>query len=134
MRLLGNYSYILKFIFLLIFFGCSKNKITERSFRSFQQEAKFADIPVPLDIEPLNCGISANSYAFQTSINLSEFLKFFIQEMEIFGWDKKYHISTFEELLIFEKPNKIAVISIRTKSKKLNIFVFIQKKTDGENI
>ncbi len=121
------------FIFLFIF-GCSKNKISEKNFRNVQQEAKFADIPVPLDIQPLDYGITPNSYAFQTSINLSEFLKFFIEEMEIFGWDKQCQISTFEELLIFEKPNKIAVISIRSKSKKLHVFVFVQRKTEEENL
>jgi len=113
-------------------------KVTEVAFAR-QQEAKFSDIPIPLETMPLNDYFSHQNTAtdpitagYKTTMLLDEVTTFYLQQMERTGWRKVASVTGIESLLIFEKPDRVCAVSIRPLSKKhsnkqeVGIFIFVE--------
>jgi hypothetical protein len=125
-------KFILSFWLLFLFFGCSKrtSQFNQKKLVSCtQQEAKLTDIPIPLGSKQLKTGITENSYAYRTNWKMKELVVFYEKEMEREGWAKKYSFNEFEGLLAFDKPNRIAFISIRQNQiTHSNVYIFFKNK------
>jgi len=99
-----------------------------------QVEAKFSDVPIPLDSFPIEYSFDGcieseeNTFGYRSSISIKDLTHFYCQEMERLGWCKIIVFDGFEKLLNFQKPSKFCSISIRPclgKSKKIDEYVDI---------
>jgi hypothetical protein len=99
-----------------------------------QQEAKLTDIPLPLNVEPLFCeqSFDAMLFAYACSMENNEIIAFFQREMERAGWQFHAVFRTFETMIVFTKPGKTSVISLRPavkKAGKSELYIFIENPT-----
>lgn len=125
------------------------NRYIEKKFRSKrnaidvirQKEAKLSDIPIPISSQPIleyclyetqkpdeimlgySCGLSAD-----------ELMKFFNQEMERSGWRYGAQFNGYEQLLQYEKPNRVCSISLRPKQNKTEVMIFAGIKKEYDRI
>ena len=81
------------------------------------QEAKFSDIPSPLNAVPLAPYYQAEQggalFAYSTSLSADELTTFYAHEMERLGWRMAFTFSGYESMLQFEKPDRVCIVSIR---------------------
>jgi len=113
---------------ILFFIGCSKKQIKQaenvNAFDISLFQAKLIDIPLLLAIEPVLSEISDNSFVFYSKDNLKDIINFYEIEMEFLGWREVAKFESFEPLLMFEKPNKRSVISIRPEKARNKVVIF----------
>ena len=94
--------------------------------RARQQEARLADIPIPLNVEPLSNFFQHDldattrhaSLGYHTDMSAAQVNNFFKREMERYGWQCMSDVSGPELFASFVKPEKFCAISIRPKSGK----------------
>lgn len=110
---------------VLFICGCTKRTIIEKkSINLYDQEvedykrleARFSDISIILNAIPIAKGVSDNSYSYKVLMNKEQIALFYKEDMENNGWRELTGFSGFEDLYIYEKPHKYAVISIRPSS------------------
>lgn len=107
------------------------SKINSFHEEAFRLQAKLIDIPLPLITEyiPLYCTEGdALSLGCMTDLSAHQIEQFYLQEMEKAGWQIVAHGGGYEQLLIFEKPDRICSISIRPHtfaSKKADMIIFV---------
>lgn len=91
-------------------------------------EAKRADIPFPIPSVPIPQRNWADGdtvvLGCRTSLSADEVTLFYCREMERLGWLCIKRFSGYEELLSFEKPSRICIVSIRSIRDKTDIMVF----------
>lgn len=85
-----------------------------------QEEAKLFDVPIPLDVRPLERYASSDAafpsssfLAYHAHADVSELSEFYITQMARFGWQKITDFCGPETMLIFEKPNRRCCIVLR---------------------
>ncbi|MFT6765810.1 MAG: hypothetical protein ACJAZS_000704 [Alteromonas naphthalenivorans] len=99
-----------------------------------QVEARLVDVPIPVSVRPAAISHDDRGYkllSYESSLPSAEIKKFYIQEMERFGWRQEYYFEGQELLLSFKKPDRFCSISVRptraswdrSKNVLLNIFV-----------
>ncbi len=81
------------------------------------QEAKFSDIPSPLNAVPLTPYYQAKEgnalFAYSSVLSRDELMTFYAHEMERLGWRMAFTFSGYESMLQFEKPDRVCIVSIR---------------------
>lgn len=131
-------------LFLIILFiaGCTRRGPVVSSefahYPSFTEEARFVDIPLPLQVSSrvLYQSDQAMSLIFAHAYPTEEFVPWYRQEAERLGWKElSMALGDIESLLIFEKPHKVLSISLRrnnqvvvTLSQKVRNFEIINSK------
>lgn len=105
---------------LLITPACNKQKKII-NFEQKHQGVRLIDIPIPLGVKFLDNYFFDNSYAYFTNLKQQELISFYDEEMELEGWKKLTSFFGAESLIIFEKPNKHASISIRPQKNNSNL-------------
>lgn len=99
-----------------------------------QCEARLVDIPVPVATKPCNACIDATGkkmLAYTSTLPVDDVKRFYIEEMERFGWSQDYAFEGQELLLSFRKPQRHCAISVRPtrknwqRSKNVAINVFV---------
>ena len=103
-----------------------------------EQEAKLMDVPIPLDARPLVSYFDESdekgcSLGYTSDTSQEEVAFFYTQEMERLGWLQTVACETVESILIFEKPGRFCIVSLRpasrfTGSKRLTILLFTGQK------
>jgi hypothetical protein len=99
-----------------------------------QFEARLVDIPIPVASTATHaCADSGGCklLAYSSTLSAEEIKKFYIQEMERFGWQQEYLFEGNELLLNFKKPQRFCSVSVRptkktwerSKSVSINLFV-----------
>ena len=99
-----------------------------------QIEARLVDVPIPVAVKPMAVSFGDRAtklLSYNSELSAKEIKKFYIQEMERFGWKQEYYFEGDEMLLSFKKPDRFCSVSVRptrknwNKSKNvlLNIFV-----------
>jgi hypothetical protein len=99
-----------------------------------QIEARLVDVPIPVSVKPVSISLDDRGYKLLSYISILSFpeiKKFYIQEMERFGWRQEYYFEGQELLLSFKKPDRFCSISVRpthaswdrSKNVLLNVFV-----------
>ena len=104
---------------LIILFSCNNNlktKINLKKKLSLETEARYSDIAVPLGISKFRSLDLGFEYDFGSSI--TDLNKFYYESMELYGWRI---LSKSKNLIVYEKPHKIAIIEINEFNKYLNI-------------
>ncbi|HBR70999.1 TPA: hypothetical protein DIC20_00865 [Candidatus Dependentiae bacterium] len=91
--------------------GCLKEKRAPIDIQLC--EARLSDIPIPLNCRPLSASISETSFAYNTAKTVDELSTYYRAEMERLGWDVTGENNSDESVLIFAKPYRVAVISLR---------------------
>lgn len=108
-------------------------------------EAKWSDAPLPLDTKrdriEVKEGTDALScvFAFTAALSSSECLDFYRCQMERLGWQEGICFSFVpdEMVLIYEKPSKRAVITIRScvvNPAESNVRLYVGIKQQGHDI
>ena len=108
-----------------------------------QKEAKLSDVPIPINVEPIesffNNTISPDNtviLGYRSSMPMNNICMFYRQEMERLGWRNIAEFDGCEKLLNFQKPGKFCSVSIRTRTgscdseisqEPINIILFIQR-------
>lgn len=102
--------------------------------QAYQIEARLVDIPIPVSVTPMavSFGDRGNKLlSYTSSLSASEIKKFYIQEMERFGWKQEYYFEGDEVLLSFKKPDRFCSVSVRPErkswdtSKRVQLHVFV---------
>lgn len=131
---LSNYLFnYLGLIFLIYLSGCAKKSNLKLDNKYQQKEARLFDVPLPLGYELLNNQYEQDSYGIKTQISFSELVDFYKDEMINAGWRMISSFSDIETNLLFEKPHKYILISIRPSSQKKYTQVYIFIKLKNEN-
>lgn len=84
-----------------------------------EQEAKLADVPFPLNIQPLSAfnilpeEPNHSLLGYTTATDVSELVMFYQQEMERLGWQENMHVKGSETQLLFQKPDRVCSVSLR---------------------
>lgn len=125
------------FLLLLLVTGCNKKKNMVHHGPVSSCEARLVDVPFPLAVTPRELGIIVDDHSnqdviieFKTALSRDELGGFYHKEMEQYGW-KELSIcnAVDEQLLLFEKPFKFCIISIRCKGNNTTIIrYFISQK------
>lgn len=82
------------------------------------QEAKQADIPIPLSAKPLSHYYYVDAdrvmLGYRDSIlSTADLISYYEQEMERLGWRSIFAVKGIEAVLQFEKPGRLCIVSIR---------------------
>lgn len=124
----------LRFILLFLISGCAKKNVLlcDKNSKIKQQEARFFDVPLPLGYKSLENIYGPDSFVFKTSNTISELVDFYKEEMSYLGWKCLKIFNDNEVNLLFEKPHKFILISIRPllKTKNSQIHIFVSIKND----
>jgi hypothetical protein len=88
-----------------------------------QEEAKLFDVPIPLEVRPLERYIGSDAacpistfLAYALDIPMLELHSFYTTQMERFGWRKSAEFIGPELVLVFEKPHRSCMIAIRSRA------------------
>jgi len=71
------------------------------------------DVVFALDAQPIKKEISPSAYAYYSNTQPEQLVKFYCNHMESFGWNLLAQNQATQTLLVFEKPTKICVITLR---------------------
>ncbi|MFH1644429.1 MAG: hypothetical protein ABIA74_04615 [bacterium] len=134
-------------LFLFVLSSCSKEKnqnFVDQNSYNREKLAKYSDIPVPLGYEFLdikknilsqNCD-NSDYLCLIGQRDLDKSLKFYLENMEILGWDINNFSNQNEALLVCNKQSRSCVISIRgeqNKSKKTKLCIFVNRNLKTED-
>jgi hypothetical protein len=90
----------------------------------FSDEARLFDIPLPVGSKVYD--LSAHNehnkriLHFNSALSQYDIFAYYRTEMECFGWQESAIFEGTESCLIFQKPTKTCVVTIRPESNKLN--------------
>lgn len=83
-------------------------------------EAKLADIPFSLGLVPIHEFFESLSMeaenivlAYVSNQSISELTTFYIEQMPLFDWQKKFDVASIEQILVFEKADRLCVIQLK---------------------
>jgi len=123
-------------LFLCLIFISSCVKVTKRTnntLKAHENEARLIDVPIPIDSTFVADKAKKGSIDskccmlfYSTKKSLQEVKVFYEKEMERFGWRVSAECSDRESTLLFEKPSKVCVVSVRPgdgKAGSSNLFV-----------
>lgn len=110
-----------------------RKKLSARE-QAQQIEARLVDVPIPVAVKPIAVSFSDRGnklLSYISTLPAQEIKKFYIQEMERFGWKQEYYFEGDEMLLSFKKPDRFCSVSVRptrkswdkSKNVLLNVFV-----------
>lgn len=133
MKLRNYLSILLGLIFGLCISGCATKNNLKLENKFHQKEARLFDVPLPLNYITLDNQYGENSYGFKTKVNSAELIDFYKEEMVNVGWRIINIFSDTETNLLFEKPHKFILISIRPNSVNKNSEVHIFVNIKNEN-
>lgn len=96
-------------------------------------EAKLIDIPLPFGLEPIECFTCIDNknnkviIGYYAKFDSQQELKmFYKKEMECLGWQERNCFEGKELLLIFDRPGKMCIVSIRPeKNEKVELVLFV---------
>lgn len=111
-----------------------KHKKLSAREQAQQIEARLVDVPIPVAVKPVDVSFSDRGnklLSYNSTLSATEIKKFYIQEMERFGWKQEYYFEGNEILLSFKKPDRFCAVSVRptrkswdrSKNVLLNVFV-----------
>ena len=132
MNKLKKAQVIVLFLLPICFAGCKKQaKRTQvksvNSLNVQEHEARLFDIPVPVCAESLLQEQDYNPKNFvlvyKVDSSVDELVGFYEKQMERLGWKKLAKSNQQEANLLFEKPSKICLVSIRSNKKFRNILL-----------
>lgn len=102
-------------------------------------EARSIDLAIPMGVTPLEKYINCTEdgdfcLAYASDMSLSDLSDFFQKEMERLGWQKKAQYEHHEQLIVYEKPGKIVIVSLRPSIKKsfATMLLIFQMYSDAE--
>lgn len=107
-KLLGTFC-------LLICFSCKQNFYSLKKHRKengSEAEARYNDIGIPLGIIHLKA--IDLGFEYYASLNFTELAKFYDESMELYGWQI---LVKSKNIIIYEKPYKLAIIEICESNK-----------------
>ena len=86
-------------------------------------EARLVDIPIPVNARPLEQYFTQTDsgdvcMAYDSTMQLEDVRAFYQREMERSGWQRVAHLEGLETVLVYKKPQKISVISLRPGAKR----------------
>ncbi len=87
-----------------------------------QFEARLIDVSIPLQAKALKIhegnflteSSSAMFLVYSSLLSMQEIRAFFATEMERLGWNMTINVQNVESLMVFLKPSKFCVLSLRT--------------------
>lgn len=118
-------------VLCLLLSGCVHQKVEHKAFLWQQQEARFYDIPIMLHAKPdyayhdQATGEISSQIAYTVEATYTDAQTYYTQQMERYGWRYLSVISGYEVTIIFEKPQKLCVISLRPAQQKNEIKIVI---------
>ncbi len=133
--------------FLLCFIGgCGSSPIKREPFvnanecvvtdEQYVQEAMLIDIPIPLYTHCLFVSVKEDEkndvvLGYQTPVSTEELIHFYTYEMERFGWIQTKFFQCNEQLMCYETPSRICIISLRKSVQQtghVDLFIFTGQK------
>jgi len=93
-----------------------------RQILSDEHEARLADIAIPFGAQLLNQYADSTKQhnetvlGYVTTMLVADVASFYIEQMERLGWSCASHIRGYEQLLLFERPERSCSVVIRTVS------------------
>lgn len=112
----------------------SKSKVLGQTS---EEEARLIDIPFPFDVKTRKINLIESSkvnkaqtaVSFETTLSTGEVGEFYRLEMERLGWKELCNFDdSLGSLVVFEKPHKYAVVSIRFFKRRISVRCFVSAK------
>jgi hypothetical protein len=137
--------------FIVLCNGCKKNCLQkkfqtistslvtiseEKEYEQFKEyEAQLSDVPFPLKEKAGSCllhddesGEDKSILRFVSHNTGAELIQFYEHEMERYGWNLCYTSTGKESLLLFEKPSRWCIFSIRPVTHEVILFTGDKKQ------
>lgn len=116
----SGFRYFLCFV-CIIMSGCGWKQNEQKYLLWRQQEARFFDIPIMMHAKPdysyQNNGNDFSLIAYTVNASYSQVQVYYRAHMEKSGWRHVMTVTEYEATLIFEKPQKMCVVSLRPTPK-----------------
>src|SRR3990167_9155480 len=114
-------------LLLFLFSGCTKQKSNICFVK--ESEAKLSDFVTPVNAYSILT--SNNSLTFFIKSNKKDLIKFYQENLEIYGWKSVVEFDDKESILVYEKPHKYLCLIVRdTKLKDVLQLVAYFKDKD----
>ncbi len=99
--------------------SCAKRaSVAARKRDGRECEARMNDLAMPVGCKLICDQIFANTVAYSTQrYSTHELIKFYVPEMERLGWNLIGWVENTQATMVFDKPRKMCVISIRNLAK-----------------
>ena len=97
-------------------------KNDRRQMLSDEHEARLIDIAIPFGVQFLEQYADSESadnekvLGYITRMSVTELVGFYTEQMERLGWSCACHVRGYEQLLLFERPDRLCAIVIRSAS------------------
>ncbi|OGB83429.1 hypothetical protein A3F66_00170 [candidate division TM6 bacterium RIFCSPHIGHO2_12_FULL_32_22] len=114
-------------VLLFLLSACTKQKLNICLIK--ESEAKLSDFVTPVNAYSILT--SNNSLTFFIKSNKEDLVKFYQENLEIYGWKSIVEFDTKDNILVYEKPHKYLCLIIRdTKLKDVLQLVAYFKDKD----
>lgn len=131
--------YGLFFCLLTVVGGCVKKKNHSRKASAVsadvfvcEHEARLVDVPIPLGACPIKRfseqqqSTPSQLLGYIVYYSTEELIDYYTYEMERLGWDQRVQHEGAEAVLVFNKPKRIAIISMRPiKNQKVELVLLV---------
>jgi hypothetical protein len=104
--------------------GCASQRVEQKLLLWKQQEARLYDIPIMMHAYPDyayqdECKDDYSTFVAYTVPDTCDGVQsYYVQNMERYGWQHAASVDGYEKILVFEKPQKLCIISLRSAFKK----------------
>ena len=85
-----------------------------------------SDVPAPLNLYSISS--SNNSLNYSINCEKAELIKFYQENLEIYGWKEIVIFDEQNTILIYEKPHKFLSILIMASKDVLKVSVYTKEK------
>lgn len=90
-----------------------------------------ADVVIPVNSFSIKSSNQAIEYL--TKINVQELVKYYQENLEIYGWKNVVEFIKDNNILIYEKPHKfLSIIIMPIKQDVSKVLIYIQQKFNDE--
>ncbi|MCL4360929.1 hypothetical protein M1446_01065 [Candidatus Dependentiae bacterium] len=121
--------FFVHFLLVILLSGCLNKKPIKNPRMQFAQEERLMDLPLPIGSKAydLQNGKPCSEIAvlFDCWLSKDNLIDFYKSEMEIAGWQEISCINADESILIFQKPKKIACVTLRPSETDSHITVVL---------
>lgn len=103
------------FLCLMLMGSCAKrDRLTDQERLSIRiSRARLLDVTVPLNIQPVVKYVGDDSFGFLSDQSIDDLLTYYLGGMEALGWQLLGKFDSVEKQLVFLKPHKMVIVTIR---------------------
>jgi hypothetical protein len=129
-------KHLIAFSLLIMLVGCGPKRPAQpiksvHPVLTDEERARLHDVPFPLScsIHKLSLEAQQSIVSLRTTLSCTELIDFYRAHMDLAGWQEEGLIEADETCMIFRKPSKDCIITLRMQEGQMCVVIFVKKKT-----